>query len=360
MERVTIAHLAEQLGISKASVSYALNGQSGVSDQTRDRVLALARELGWRPSFSARALSRSRADAIGMVLRRDPALLGAEPYYMRLLEGVEDVLTAAGQSLLLRMVGTAPGRDIAVYERWAAERRVDGVIVLDRTTDDPRPAQLTRLGMPFVLHGVLPTDEPGTERIEDQHRDAALLVEHLHQLGHRRIGHVTGPLHLTHELDRTQAVHTEAAARGMSARFAEADYTYDSAYARVNELLDSDARPTALIFSNDVMAVAGLRALASRDVGEIALLSWDDSMLCQFASPAISALERFPDRAGRRSAAMLLALLADGDGAETADGGALGAAAAGARAVDGALAADIGPNASELRVRGTSTRAPLT
>lgn len=330
MERVTIAHLAEQLGISKASVSYALNGQPGVSGQTRERVLALAHELGWHPSFSARALSRSRADAIGMVLRRDPTLLGTEPYYMRLLEGVEDVLTEAGQSLLLRMVGTAPGRDSAVYERWAAERRVDGVIVLDRTTDDPRPEQLARLGMPFVLHGVLPVDEAGNERIEDQHRDAQLLVAHLHELGHRAIAHVTGPLHLAHELDRADAVRTESTARGTSARFAEADYTYDTAYQRVGELLSAEARPTALIFSNDVMAMAGHRALSDRGIDDIALVSWDDSMLCQFASPAISALERFPDRAGRRSAAMLLALL------------------------DGTEPAAIGPNASELRVRGTS------
>lgn len=334
VERVTIAHLATRLGMSKASVSYALNGQPGVSEQTRERVLTLARELGWRPSFSARALSRSRADAIGMVLRRDPALLGTEPYYMRLLEGVEDVLTEAGQSLLLRMVGTAPGRDIAVYERWAAERRVDGVIVLDRTIDDPRPGQLEQLGMPFVLHGVLPADELGGERIEDQHHDAALLVWHLHELGHRDIAHITGPLHLAHEVDRTDAVRAECAARGIAARFAEADYTYDGAYSRVVELLESDSPPTALIFSNDVMAIAGQRALAERDIDDIALLSWDDSMLCRFATPEITALERFPERSGRRSAAMLLALLDDADPGVS------------------------GPSISELRVRGTSRPAP--
>ena len=334
MERVTIAHLAEQLGISKASVSYALNGQPGVSDQTRERVLALADELGWHPSFSARALSRSRTDAIGMVLRRDPSLLGTELYYMRLLEGVEGALTEAGQSLLLRMVGTAPGRDSAVYERWAAERRVDGVIVLDRTIDDQRPAQLEKLGMPFVLHGVLPADEDGVELIEDQHHDAELLVWHLSELGHRNIAHITGPLHLAHEIDRADAVRAQCRTRGITARFAEADYTYDTAYARVVELLESTTPPTALIFSNDIMAMAGHRALSDRGIDDVAMVSWDDSMLCQFASPAITALERFPDRSGRRSAVMLLAQL---DGTEP----------------------DLtGPSISELRVRATSTPAP--
>jgi DNA-binding LacI/PurR family transcriptional regulator len=337
VQRVTIATLAEKLGVSKASVSYALNGQPGVSEQTRQRVVALANELGWHPSSSARALSRQRADAIGMVLRRDPALLGTEPYYMRLLEGVESALSEAGQSLLLRMVGTAPGRDIAVYERWAAERRVDGVIVLDRSADDTRPEQLQRLGLPFVLHGVLPADDAtgqAGERIENQHRDAEMLVAHLAELGHTRIAHVTGPAHLAHELDRMAAVRRESAERGMTAVFAEADYTFDTAHVQAARLLAASARPTAIICSNDVMALGTLRALDEAGLSDsVALLSWDDSMLCQFASPSISALERFPDRQGRRSAQMLLELL------------------------DGRPFSSIEPSPSELRVRESSRRA---
>jgi DNA-binding LacI/PurR family transcriptional regulator len=330
MARVTIAHLAERLGVSKASVSYALNGRPGVSDETRARVLALAEELGWHPSSIARALSRSRTDAIGMVLRRDPTLLGTEPYYMRLLEGVEDVLSQAGQSLLLRMVGTTDGRDIAVYERWAAERRVDGVIVLDRAADDPRPALLERLGLPYVLHGVLPGDEPGSERIEDQHRDAQLIVAHLHELGHRRIAHVTGPLAFAHELDRRDAIARECAACGITVVFAEADYTYAGSEAHVTELLTGQEPPSALVFSNDVMALAGSRVARRIGADGVALISWDDSMLCQFAAPTITALERFPDQAGRRSARMLLAV------------------------VDGAPALPLEPTPSELQVRETS------
>ena len=66
MERVTIDDLAARLGLSRASVSYALNGRPGVGEQTRTRVTELARELGWQPSVSARSLSRSRADAFGI------------------------------------------------------------------------------------------------------------------------------------------------------------------------------------------------------------------------------------------------------------------------------------------------------
>jgi DNA-binding LacI/PurR family transcriptional regulator len=139
---VTIAGLADRLGLSKASVSYALNGLPGVSDETRERVLALAEELGWHPSSSARALSRARSDTIGIVLRRDPGLLGAEPYYMSLLAGVESELSETGQSLLLRMVGADTGQEVAAYRRWSAEARVDGVMLFDITFDDTRPRLL--------------------------------------------------------------------------------------------------------------------------------------------------------------------------------------------------------------------------
>ena len=176
MNRVTIAGLADQLRLSKASVSYALNGQPGVSDETRRRVLELADELGWHPSSSARALSRSRTDAIGIVLRRDPSLLGTEPFYMSLLAGVESVLAETDQALLLRMVGTNPGQDLDTYRRWSAEGRVDGVLLFDIAVDDPRPALLDKLGLAFVLHGARPQIAPGRVLVYDVRGDAGLIV----------------------------------------------------------------------------------------------------------------------------------------------------------------------------------------
>jgi len=307
--RVTIQGIADRLGISKASVSYALNGQPGVSDATREKVLTLAAELGWRPSSSARALSLSRAGAIGMVLKRDPELLGSEPYYMRTLEGVEDVLARADMSLLLRMAGTRPGRDIEVYRQWHAESRVDGVIVFDLATDDVRPGILRNLGMPYVLHGIRVRE---TTLIEDQARDAELLVRHLAELGHREIVHLTGPLALAHELDRRDRVATAADRAGLRARVIEGDYTLGGAQRTIAAALDAGFPETAIIASNDLMALGTLAALRAAGRLDIALASWDDSMICRIATPSVTALDRYPDEQGRRSARLLLAHLGRG------------------------------------------------
>lgn len=332
--RVTIAGLAERLGLSKASVSYALNGQPGVSDETRGRVLALAEELGWRPSSSARALSRARSDTIGIVLRRDPGLLGTEPYYMSQLAGVEAELGETGQSLLLRMVGTTPGLDVAVYRRWSAEGRVDGVLLFDITVDDPRPGLLDALGLAFVLHGNREEVAPGRVLVYDAAGDAALLVRHLAELGHRRILHILGPREFEHEQDRRTAVAEETAARGMTAVFENSDYTMGAGERLAEARLAADPRITAVLTSSDLLALGVQAALRRLGRDGIALASWDDSLLCQLGSRPITALDRFPEEQGRRATAMLLDQLA------------------------GRPTPDRRARASELIPRATSTPAP--
>lgn len=315
--RVTIHEMARRLGISVASVSYALNGRPGVGEATRERVLALARELDWHPSSSARALSRSRTDTIGMVLRRDPELLGQEPYYMSLLSGVESVLSAARQSLMLRMVGTAPGRDLDVYRQWSAECRVDGVIVLDRLVEDPRPALLRSLGMPYVMHGLRLDPDTGRQVVEDLITDARVIIDHLAALGHTDIIDVTGPLNLAHEVERRDAIAAEAALCGIRVTVVEGDYTRDGAQELVAEHLAEWPQATAVVSSNDVMALGILRSLTNGGRSDMALVSWDDSMLCDISAPAITALERQPSAQGQRSARNLLhAINADQEQAE--------------------------------------------
>lgn len=308
--RVTIAGLAERLGLSKASVSYALNGQPGVSGETRERVLALAAELGWHPSSSARALSRSRADAVGIVLRRDPELLGAEPYYMSLLAGVETELGETGQSLLLRMVGASSGQDVATYRRWSAEGRVDGVMLFDLTVDDPRPRLLEELGLEFVLHGNREDFAPGRVLLYDARADAELLVTHIAGLGHRRALHILGPGEFDHERDRRESVAAVGREAGVSFDFANSDYSMEEGRRIAAERLTADPSITAVITSNDLLALGAQSAIARLEREGIALASWDDSLLCRLGSAPITALDRAPEEQGRRATRMLLDHLA--------------------------------------------------
>ncbi len=321
-ERVTIGDLARRLGLSKASVSYALNGQPGVSTETRARVLALARELEWYPSSSARALSGARTGVVGLVLSRDPDLLGTEPYYMLVLSGIETELIDADYGLLLRMVGTEPGRDLAVYERWAKERRVDGVMIFDQRRDDPRIPLVRHLGLPAVLNGA---SEPGAALravVPDEHGDARQVVDLLHGLGHRHVVHLTGPSGLLHEERRDLLMRAAADRVGVVVETVEGDYTMGTAERVVTERLRRGPGPTAWVASNDVMALGVVRAAAREGVdvpGAVSVVSWDDSLLCEIGAPPVTALDRHPRDFGRRCARALLAEIAGaGDGDEAA------------------------------------------
>ena len=151
-KRATIADIARRAELSKGAVSYALNGRPGVSEATRERVLKLAAEMGWRPNSAARALSASRAGALGLVMARPASTLGVEPFFMKLLSGIENTLAARSTALLLQVV---PDHDAEVeaYRRWWAERRVDGIFLIDLRIEDKRVLVLEELGLPAVVIG---------------------------------------------------------------------------------------------------------------------------------------------------------------------------------------------------------------
>jgi len=152
MRRPTIVDIAKAAGVSKGAVSYALNGRPGVSDATRRRILDIAEQLGWAPSSAARSLSDGRAWAIGMVVDRPAKTLAAEPFFMQLIGGIQLELDGSPFSLLMR---SAEDRDVetATYQRWHAERRVDGVLLVDLRRDDPRLPFVKELGLPAVVVG---------------------------------------------------------------------------------------------------------------------------------------------------------------------------------------------------------------
>ena len=142
--RPTIADVARRAGVSAAAVSFAVNDRPGVSPGTRERILAAARELGWQPSASARALTEARTRAIGLVLARSAAQLEGDSFFVRFLSGIERALTAADYALLLQIVPGDGVEALPAYERLAAAGRVDGFLLTDIETGDPRFALLER------------------------------------------------------------------------------------------------------------------------------------------------------------------------------------------------------------------------
>jgi DNA-binding LacI/PurR family transcriptional regulator len=313
VKRPTIADVARRAGVSKGAVSYALNGQPGVSDATRQRILAIAREIGFNPNSAARALSGATANAVGLALCRPARILGIEPFYMELISGVESVLSARSYALMLQVV-ESPEAEIAVYRRWWGERRVDGVLVCDLRVDDRRVPVLEELRLPAVVIGS-PGHGGGLNHVWSD--DAAALteaLEYLVALGHRRIARVGGLAGLLHTEIRTEAFRDVCGRLGLDrAVTVSADYSGEEGARATRRLLSSADRPTAIVYDNDVMAIAGLAVAQEMGLGvpaDVSIVAWDDSPLCQLVHPALTALSRDIPAYGAHAAERLLAAIA--------------------------------------------------
>lgn len=312
MKRPTIADIAQRAGVSTGAVSYALNGQPGVSDATRARIVAIAHEIGWQPNVAARSLSVSRAHAVGLVLARPAPILGIEPFFMRFIAGLEAELSARSIALLLQVVGDHE-QAVAALRRWWAERRIDGVIVTDLFSADSRVAVLEELRLPAVIVG-----GPGhTGSLPYVWGDDAVAltsaVEYLVALGHRRIARVAGLPSLQHTAIRTEAFYAATRRHGLTdARVIVTDYSGEEGARATRTLLTSHDRPTAIIFDNDVMAVAALGVTAEMGVAvpdDLSIVAGDDSPLTSLVHPPLTALVRDVSAYGALAARALIDIL---------------------------------------------------
>lgn len=315
VKRPTIADIAREAGVSKGAVSYALNGQPGVSAATRERILAIAEQIGFKPNLAARALSGASAGAIGLVLCRPARVLGVEPFFMELISGIEAELSARSYGLTLQVVADH-ATEIAVYERWWAERRVDGVLIVDVHLDDERLDAVRRLQLPAVAIAG-PGDFGDIPSVwSDDATAITEAVEYLFALGHRTIARVGGLPRLLHTAIRTAAFAEVCDRLGIQhAVTVPSDYTGEEGGRATRRLLSSPQRPTAIIYDNDIMAVAGLAVAHEMGVAvphDLSIVAWDDSLLCSVVHPPLTALSRDVAAYGTNAARRLLALITDG------------------------------------------------
>jgi len=281
LRRVTIADIALRAGVSKGAVSYALNGRPGISEVTRQRILKIADDLGWYPNSAARALSGARAGACGLVLARPARTLAFETFFMELIAGIEMELSSRSVGLTLQVVHDLEA-EMAVYRRWWAERRVDGVLVVDPRLDDPRIEQIEKLGLPAVIIG----GPEGTGNLSAVWSDDAGavvdVVRYLARLGHQRIARVAGVPEFLSTEARTEAYLATMAELSLPPRVVTTDFMAESG-ARV-------AMISCLPFTTRVMKLSRSRSPLSSKLTSISMPGY---CLAESFSPCMASAKAF-------------------------------------------------------------------
>lgn len=314
MKRLTIRDIADAAGVSPGAVSFALNDKPGVSSATRARILATATAMGWTPNPAARALSSSRSGNVGLVITRPPHTIRDENFYFPFTCGIAETLSEAGLSLVLRMAQRSEDEK-EIYREWARLGRVDGVILVDIRSDDPRAHFLASQGVPCVSVGSDPG--VGSAIVLSDAEAMATIVTHIFAQGFRQPAYVSGIRGFEHTQVRRSAF--EAACRDVGwsgTRSYVSDYTEDAGAAITRSILTKSPEVDMIIYDNDMLTYGGLAYLRARGIAvpaEVGVFSWEDSPLCRVLQPAVSALSRDPERLGVEAGQLLRRTLDSGE-----------------------------------------------
>jgi LacI family transcriptional regulator len=305
----TIADVAKLAGVHKATASRALNPRTSgqVNAATARRVLLAAKRLRYQPNTVARSLSTSRSATIGVLI---PDL--TNPLFPLVVRGVEDALGADGYTALLANTDNDPERAQAQFDSLLS-RRVDGFLIATARRDDPLLVRAHEQGIAVVLIN-RSTDAPLFPLVTgDDAAGVAAAVEHLADLGHRRIAHLSGPVTMSTGYVRARAFRDAMAARSLPVTVLEcAAYTEDAGAEAARRLLTEHPDVTAVLAGNDMIALGALQELRERGLDcprDISLIGFNDMRLVDKLVPPLTTVHVPHHRLGAEAARLLLSEL---------------------------------------------------
>lgn len=290
----TILDVAKKAGVSKATVSRVLSGNGYVSQEKKDRVYQAIAETDYRPNLLARNLATKKTQTIGLVVTNT---LYSGNYFSELLFHSARMMEQHGRQLIL-----ADGKHSAEEERAAIQflldLRCDGIIIYPRflSIDEMDEIVAQHKQPVLVLNRRLRLNESYCI-YSDQKASCMQAVRHLIQLGHRDIAFVTGSLDSPTGMERLcgyKAALDEQQIPVTDALIVEGKWTAQSGMAAAITLLDRHTPFTALVASNDEMAIGAMKVLAERNIAvpaQVSVIGFDDITLAPFTQPSLSSMK---------------------------------------------------------------------
>jgi LacI family transcriptional regulator len=308
-----MAEVARLAGVSVTTVSHVINGTRPASQRTRDSVLAAIERTGYRPNTIARALARGGTQSLGL------AISGlSNPYFTDVVAAIESAAGRAGHTLLLGDTREDPEHELLIV-RALAERQVDGMLLAPTVGAlEYALPYLESQGVPVVLLDRFV--EAGLDQVGcDNEQPTAQLVEHLIELGHRRIAMAIGipGLSTTDERVRGYRLALEQGGLGFDPELvAEGGSLRDQARTAMHALLDLPDPPTAVVSGNNFMTIGLLRAISERGLhvpDDLALVAFDDFEWADLFAPRLTVIRQPTTELGSRAVELLLSRLAEPD-----------------------------------------------
>lgn len=308
--RVTISDVSDALGLTKSTVSRALNDYADISAGTRARVRRMADKMGYRPLSQAQAIRTGLTKSLGLVIQLADHD-AQRPFLAEFLAGLSRGASADGWTLTLAATDSAEST-IETFRTMVLDRKVDGFVLPRTLVADPRIALLRDVQVPFVLFGRTPDpaecawfDVLG----EDAMRDA---VRHLVRLGHRTIGFINGGTQYMYAGLRSRGFFDAMSDAGLPVRDAhhrEDAVTIAEGAAAARAILSSPQRPTAIVCAVDMAALGVYRAAAELGLGigrDLSVIAYDGTQDGAHATPPLTTFAVDHQASGQRLSQLLI------------------------------------------------------
>jgi len=298
--------VAERARVSVSTVSHVLNGTRKVAESTRDSVLMAIEELGYQPNLLAKSLKTQKTFTIGLLISDIQ-----NSFFTAVVRGVEDIALSRGYHLFLCNTDEDAAREDE-YITELAKKRVDGLIVASAAPRHNHASRLQVADIPFVfMDREVEAVDANVVRV-DNHRAMKLIAEHLVDLGHERIGMISGPLDKASGYERYHGF--QAALADLEIDLDESlvqfgDFRTSSGREGANELLRLSSPPTALVTANNQMTLGALltiQEMGLRIPDDVSVVGFDDPEWAPLANPPLTALAQPTYEMGVRAISLLL------------------------------------------------------
>ncbi len=300
--------VAREAGVSINTVSRALNGKPDVNEDTKKRILEIADRLNYVPNFLAKGLVTKKTKTIGVIVSDN-----ANPFFARIIKGIEDYARSRGYSIILCNTDERYEREEEVV-RLFREKRVDGLLITPIPSPKKRTdiLELKELGVPFVLLNRHIEQTMTDYVINDNVYGAYLAVSHLVKLGHKRIGHISGPSQISSVRGRLEGYKKALFKNNIefdNSLVKESNLKMEDGYRLMKEFLELENRPTAVFAYSDLLAIGVLKALKEAKLKvpkDIALVGYDDIEFSSLLEIPLTTVHQPRYRIGEEGAKILI------------------------------------------------------
>lgn len=310
---VTLKDIAERVGKSVPTISRALGDFDDISPVTRREVQRVAREMGYEPSVSAQNLQKQRTDTISLILPHGQELRFSDPFFSEFLSGIIEEIAAVGYHLNISVDDTGDERE--VYLKQIRSRRADGFVVVRTQRQDARIDILREQDVPFVAFGRVESGNGFHLVDEDGAHGTRLIVDHLVDLGHRRLACIAEPTHLTKSYHRLNGFREGLRKHDLEldpALIIESNFRQRSGRRAAQILFDLPNPPTAIVAGNDLLALGAMGEAQTRGLAvgrDVSITGFDDILLAEYANPGLTTVHQPAHQMGNTVARMLLQVI---------------------------------------------------